>query len=115
MVKFNYAFGLSILILTVLISGCVNSNKPNPESTPIKSFDYSTKLSFEEQKIVGYWNSQSGVTALVYNDDRTGRRIARETKTDSNRNYCIESGDADNVCILDNETYNWRIEKGANS
>lgn len=76
MVQFKYLFGLSILII-VLISGCVNSNEHTPEYTQIKSFDYSTKLSSEEQIIVGEWISQSGITTLVFNTDRTGRREGR--------------------------------------
>ncbi|MCK4798875.1 MAG: hypothetical protein KAT05_15975 [Spirochaetes bacterium] len=107
MVQFKYLFGLSILII-VLISGCVNSNEHTPEYTQIKSFDYSTKLSSEEQIIVGEWISQSGITTLVFNTDRTGRREGRadcQKLTGNDRDYCMDNGG-----ILLNETYYWRIE-----
>ncbi len=107
MVQSKSILGLLILII-VLVSGCINSNKP----TPTKSFDYSTKLSPEEQKIVGIWNSQSEMTTFVFNTDRTGRIITRgltgddcRKLTEHDRNYCLDNG-----AIVD--TYNWRIVEG---
>lgn len=75
MVQSKSILGLLILII-VLISGCLTSEPPKQMNIDYET-PYTLILSPEEQNVVGIWESQSGETTFIFNDNRSGSLIGK--------------------------------------